>query len=146
MLIGLALPRHVLIIPSVAGSYMLVLDDPIVILDHLLHEIDHIALLIEHWLFETALLQLSQHALVLDPSNLVLHLLDLVGFADLSAEFAEGDVGDYWPRALDLFLLFEFGWGWGQGVAPMVGKPALQLLLLPAFLLKRCIHWRKDYY
>lgn len=125
---------------------MLVLDDPIVIFDHLLHEVDHIALLIQLWLFETTLLQLSQHALVLNPSDLVLHLFYLVSFADLSAEFAEGDVGDHWSRALDLFLLFKFGWGWGQGVAPTVGKPALQFLLLPALLLKRCIHCRKDYY
>lgn len=125
---------------------MLVFYDPIVILDHLLHEIDHIAFFIQGCILKATLLHLSQHSLVLDPSYLVLNLLDLVSLDNLSPKFAESDVGDNRTRTLHRFLLLQIDRSWSKRVAPTISKSALQFLLFPALLLKRCIHSaEKDY-
>jgi hypothetical protein len=69
-------------------SNVFMLDDVVIVLNHILHQIDDFALLLKRWLFILALLELSQHSLILQPANIILDLLYRLSLLYLSTKFS----------------------------------------------------------
>jgi hypothetical protein len=75
-------------------GYMLMLDDIVIIFNHVLHQADDFTLFLQGWLLVLTLFKLSKHPFVLQSPDLILYLLDLLSLFYILAELPWIYVGD----------------------------------------------------